>query len=64
MSIYYKYVPDGSKLVVLYYFDDFLYWYTYEELLKRFVDTLGKRFRVILLGYAHWDICIRLSKLK
>ena len=32
MSIYYKYTPDRSKLVVLSYVDDYEYWYTYEEL--------------------------------
>ena len=32
MSIYYKYAPDGSKMVVLYYVDDFVYWYTNEYL--------------------------------
>ena len=26
MSIYYKYAPDGSKIVVLYCVDDFVYW--------------------------------------
>ena len=30
MSVYYKYATDGSKLFVLSYGDDFLYWYTYE----------------------------------
>ena len=30
MHIYYKYAPDGSKIVVLYYFDESLYWYTSE----------------------------------
>ena len=29
MSVYYKYSPDGSKLVLLLYVDDFVYWYTY-----------------------------------
>ena len=29
MSVYYKYSPDGSKLVLLFYVDDFVYWYTY-----------------------------------
>ena len=28
MSIYYKYAPDGSKIVVLSYDDDCVYWYT------------------------------------
>ena len=27
MSIYYKYAPYGSKIVVLYYVDDCFYWY-------------------------------------
>ena len=34
MSIYYKYAPDGSKIVVLYYVDDCVYWYTNEDLVK------------------------------
>ena len=28
ISIYYKYAPDGSKIVVLSYVDDCVYWYT------------------------------------
>ena len=32
MSIYYKYAPDVSKIVVLPYFDDCAYWYTPEAL--------------------------------
>ena len=32
MSIYYKYSPDGSKIVVLSYVDDYVYWYTNEYL--------------------------------
>ena len=46
MSIYYKYAPDGSKIVVLSYVDDCVYWYTSEALVKLFVYTLGKRFHV------------------
>ena len=49
MSIYYKYAPDGSKIVVLSYVDDCVYWYTNEDLGKWFVDTLGKRFHVNFL---------------
>ena len=64
MSIYYKYAPDGSKMVVLSYVDDFVYWYTNEDLGKWFVDTLGKRFHVNFLGYAHWFMSIRISHLK
>ena len=53
MSIYYKYVPDGSNIVVLSYVDDCVYWYTNEDIGKWFVDTLGKRFHVNFLGFAH-----------
>ena len=34
MSIYYKYATDGSKIVVLSYVDDCVYWYTNEDLVK------------------------------
>ena len=54
MSIYYKYAPDGSKIVVLSYVDDCVYWYNYGVLGKWFVDNLGKIFNVNFLGYAHW----------
>ena len=49
MFIYYKYAPYGTKIVVLPYVDDFIYWYTYEALGKWFVDTLGKIFHVNFL---------------
>ena len=64
MSIYYKYAPYGSKIVVLYYVDDCVYQYTYEDLGKWFVDTLGKRFHVNFLGCTHWFMSIRISQLK
>ena len=32
MFIYYKYAPDGSKIVFLSYVDDCVYWYTNEDL--------------------------------
>ena len=35
MSIYYKYAPDGSKIVVLSYVGDCVYWYTNEDLGKK-----------------------------
>ena len=49
MSIYYKHAPDGSKIVVLSYVDDCVYWYTNDDIGKWFVDTLGKRFHVNFL---------------
>ena len=64
MYIYYKYAPDGSKIVVLSYVDDCVYWYTNEYLGKCFVDTLGNIFHVNFLGYAHWFMSIRISQLK
>ena len=64
MSIYYKYAPDGSKMVVLSYVDDCVYWYTNEDLGKWFVDTLGKIFHVNFLGYANWFTSIRISQMK
>ena len=64
MSIYYKYAPDGSKIVVLSYVDDYVYWYTNEDLGKQFADTLGKRFHVNFLGYAHWFMSIRIFQMK
>ena len=54
MSVYYKYATDGSNLVVLSYVYYCVYWYTYEELVNWFVDTLGKVFNVNLLVYAHF----------
>ena len=64
MSIYYKYAPDGSKIVVLSYVYDCVYWYTNEDMGKWFVDTLGNIFHVNFLGYAHWFVSIRISQLK
>ena len=38
--------------------------YINEDLGKWFVDTLGKRFHVNFLGFAHWFMSIRISQLK
>ena len=64
MSIYYKYAPDGSKIIVLSYVDDCVYWYTSEALGKWFMDTLGKIFHVEIFVYAHWFMSIRVYHLK
>ena len=63
MSIYYKYAPDGSKIAVLSYVDDCVYWYTNEDIGKWFAVTLGKRFHVKFLGYAHCFMSRRISQL-
>ena len=51
-------------MVVLSYVDDCVFWYTNEDLGKWFVDTLGNRFHVKFLVYAHWFRSIRISQLK
>ena len=53
-----------DKNVVLYYVDHCVYWYTNEALGKWFVETLGKRFHVNFLGYAHWFMSIRIFHMK
>ena len=64
MSIYYKYALGGTKIVVLYYVYDCVYWYDFEALLKWSVENLGKVFHVNFLGYAHWFISIRILQMK
>ena len=61
MSIYYKYAPDGTKIVVLPYVDDCVYWYTTEAIGNFFVDNLGKRFHVNFLVFAYWFLPIGIS---
>ena len=64
MSIYYKYAQDGSKVFVLSYADDCVYWYTNEAPGKWFMDTLGKIFHVNFLGYAHWFMSTVIYEMK
>ena len=64
VSIYYKYEPYGSKIVVLSYFYDCVYWYTSETLGKWCVYTLVKRWHVNFLVYAHWFMSIRISQMR
>ena len=54
MSVHYKYASYGSKLFLLSFVDDCVYWYTPEEVGKLFVDKLGNIFHVKFLEYAHW----------
>ena len=58
MSIYCKYAPYGSKIVVLYYVDYYLYCYTYKAIVKWFLYALGNIFQMNFLGYAHWFMSI------
>ena len=64
MTIYYKYAPYGSKMFVLSYVDDCVYWYTNEDIGEQFVDTLGKIFHVNFLGFSHWFMYIGIYQLR
>ena len=50
MSIYYKYAPDGSKIVVLSYVDDCVYWYSNEAIWKMVCGYLSQDIPCELLG--------------
>ena len=64
MSIYYKYTPDGTKIIVLSYVDDCVYWYTYKSPEKTIVDALEKRLHVNFWVYEHWFMSIRIFQMK
>ena len=64
ISIYYNYASDGTKIVVLSYVYDCVYWYTYESIGKWFWVAIGKRLHVNFLVYAHWFMSIRISYMK
>ena len=63
MPIFYKYAPYGTKIVVLSYVDDCVYWYISESLVKLSLDTLGKRLHENFLGYANWFMSIIISQI-
>ena len=64
MYIYDKYALYGTKIVVLFYVDDCVYWYTSEAIQKWFVDALGKIFHVNFLGCEHWFMSIRILQMR
>ena len=64
MYIYYKYAQYGSKIVVLSYVDDCVYWYTYEALGQSFLNALRNRFCVNFLRYAHLFMSIKIYHMK
>ena len=64
MSIYYKYAPDGTNIVVLSYIYECVDWYTSEALGEFFVDDLGNRLCVNFLGYVNWFVSIRIYQMK
>ena len=60
ISIYYKYAPYETNIVVLYYVDYCEYWYNPEALGKWSVETLGNIFHVRFLRYSNWFMSIRI----
>ena len=61
MSMHYNYATYGENIIVLFYVDDCVYWYTYESLRKWFLETLGNILHVNFLGYAHGFMSISIS---
>ena len=53
MSIYYNYAQYGTNIVVIFYVDDCVHWYTSEALGKWFVEATGNIFHLNFLGYSH-----------
>jgi hypothetical protein len=49
-----KEFPDGSKIFILNYVDDMLYYGTDDVKVKEFEVQLGARFNLELLGQSHW----------
>ena len=64
MSVYYRYALGGTNIVVLYYVDECVHWYTSEALGKWFIDTIAKRFHINFLVYASWFMSIIISHMK
>ena len=64
MSIYYKYAPDGGKLLSYLMVMTAYIGIILKPLGKWFVDTIGNIFHVNLLVYAHWFMLIRISQMK
>ena len=64
MSIYYKYIPYGTKLL-FYLMFMIVYIGIYLKLFENvFLVTLWKRFHVKFLGFKHWFMSTRISQKK
>lgn len=59
-----KEFSDGSKLSLLNYVDDMLYYGTDITKFREFEKQLGKRFTLELLGNAHWYLGSRINQLE
>jgi hypothetical protein len=54
---------DGSKVYLLNYVDDMLYYGTNNSRIKQFEELLTQRFNVELMGQAHWYLATRINQL-
>jgi len=59
-----KEFSDGSKIFLLNYVDNMLYYGTSAEKLQAFEKQLGERFQLELLGNAHWYLGSCINQLK
>jgi hypothetical protein len=58
-----KKFPDDSKLYILNYVDDMLYWGTNSTKVMEFEEQLRKHFNLESLGQAHWYLGTRIDQL-
>jgi hypothetical protein len=58
-----KEFADGSKIFILNYVDDMLYYGTDDIKVKAFEAQLSERFNLQLLGQAHWYLGTRINQL-
>ncbi len=61
--IFFKEFPDGSKIYILNYVDDILYYGTCPAKVQEFEQQLSNRFNLELLGQAHWYLGTRIHQL-
>ncbi len=62
-SFFIKEFQDKSKIYIMNYVDDMLYYGTEDTKVKEFEEQLGKRFNLELLGQAHWYLGTRINQL-
>lgn len=58
-----KEFSDGTKIFLLNYVDDMLYYGTDTKKVKEFEEQIGERFNLELLGQAHWYLGTRICQL-
>jgi hypothetical protein len=61
--LFLQHYNDGSKVHLLNYVDDMLYYGTSKSRIKQFEELLTQRFNVELMGQAHWYLATRINQL-